>query len=83
MTKVFKGIGVDYLFAFIYFHRQKQSILPVSIVSFYVKRNLLEHAIGKELLCCDKVILLPAWLPLKEVLLAVWCCCLLRFSGAG
>lgn len=56
MTEVFKGTRVDNWFAFIYFHRQKQSILQVSLVSSYVKCNLLEHGIGKELLCCDSFI---------------------------
>lgn len=53
MTEVFKGTRVDNLFAFIYFHRKKHSILQVSLLSFYVQCNLLERGIGKELLCCD------------------------------
>lgn len=84
MTEVFKGAGVGNLFVFISFHRQKQSILQVSLISFYVKCSVLEHGVGKELLCCDKTILLPASLLLKKALLAVvWWCCLLHFSGAG
>lgn len=39
---------------------------------------------GATLLCSDKVILLPAWLLLKEALLTVvWHCCLLHFQTQG